>query len=68
MKTTFADKGGRLVSALQLRAAKKYRAEMTADLADGSRKRRYSDGIKYPKSVKTKTAPDWAAEVSLAAV
>ena len=36
MKTTLADEGGRLVSVLQGRAAKKYRVAMTADLADGS--------------------------------
>ena len=54
MKDTLTDEGGRLVSVLQVRAAKKYRVEVTADLADGSRKRWYSDGIKYPKSVKTK--------------
>ena len=68
MKTTLADEGGRLVSVLQVRAAKKYRAEVTVDLADGSRKRWHSDGIKYPKGVKTKNARDWAAEASFAAV
>ena len=66
MKTTLADEGGRLVSVMQVRAAKKYRVEVTADLADASRKRWYSDGIKYPKSVKK--ARDWAAEASFAVV
>ena len=66
MKTALADEGVRLVSVLQVRAAKKYRVEVTADLADGSRRRRYSDGIKYPKSVKKARA--WAAKTSFAAV
>lgn len=32
MEATLADKGGRLVSVLQAKAAKKYRVEVTADL------------------------------------
>lgn len=42
------------------------RSIVCADLADGSRTCRYSNGIRYPKSVRK--ARDWAAETKIAAV
>ncbi|CAB1109985.1 unnamed protein product [Ectocarpus sp. CCAP 1310/34] len=58
-------RGGTLTLVTQVKSAKKYRLQLTADLSDGSSSMWRSDYIKYPKG-QTK-ARDWSAEAKWAA-